>query len=123
MDIFKTLLIFILSFQIINNRCSSEGNESIYDMTASINSCQSRTFSYDEVLEGVYKCCYLEMNCPDESGTMVEIRRCQPLKEEEYMGHRKKRLKEKIKCIGVVLECKSSYLSIGFIYLILLITL
>ena len=86
MIFFKIVLIFLLSFQIIHNGCSSEDvNDDytgpIYDKGATSDSCQKISFDSGE---DYYKCCYEQYTCPAQSGIKKKVHQCEAYSKDDY---------------------------------------
>ena len=136
---FEKLFIFILLFFFVNSTCTSfleidlDENASIEDIdwelysepdgidnSASSSSCHSRSFSSLEQANKAYKCCYFQATCEDDGDT-EKTKVCMAYDQDSY-----KSVKEQVKyikkvCDDVKIDCKSSYLHLAIISIILML--
>ena len=134
---FEKLFIFILLFFFVNSTCTSfleiDENTSVEDIdwelysepdgidnSASSSSCHSRSFSSLEQANKAYKCCYYQSTC-DDDGDKEKTKVCMAYDQDSY-----KRVKEQVKylkkvCDDVKIDCKSSYLHLAIISIILML--
>ena len=136
---FEKLFIFILLFFFVNSTCTSfleidlDENTSVEDIdwelysepdgidnSASSSSCHSRSFSSLEQANKAYKCCYYQSTC-DDDGDKEKTKVCRAYSKEGY-----DRIKDEVKglkklCDDVKIDCKSSYLHLAIISIILML--
>ena len=136
---FEKIFIFILLFFFVNSTCTSfleidlDENASIEDIdwelysepdgidnSASSSSCHSRSFSSLEQANKAYKCCYFQATCEDDGDT-EKTKVCMAYDQDTY-----KSVKEQVKylkkvCDDVKIDCKSSYLHLAIISIILML--
>ena len=134
---FEKLFIFILLFFFVNSTCTSfleiDENTSVEDIdwelysepdgidnSASSSSCHSRSFSSLEQANKAYKCCYYQSTC-DDDGDKEKTKVCMAYDQDSY-----KRVKEQVKylkkvCDDVKIDCKSSYIHLAIISIILML--
>ena len=122
MKIFKqTLLIFCL-LSIIKSTCSPENESS---KIRKDKDCRDRSFDQNEIDEGAFRCCYLEveMDSIDFNGKKYS---CVAINEAQFNNIKsyKKSMENQSGIDKVKIDCKSSYIHYGllivFFYFIIL---
>ena len=138
MKSFVKIFIYVLLFVYISCTCNDlldfdsigyadedyEVNKFV-DSSASVSSCNNRELSSYEIVNNVYKCCYLNKYCElrneDNEKAKFNLKYCYPVSKQIYDNLRAFIEQEKSRsgCQVVEIQCNSSYLELALIFLIL----
>ena len=114
MKLLKIYFILSCLYAFINSTCGTD-EEDAYKYR-DYKDCINRTFSTDEIEDGAYKCCYLEIEYKS-TNTEREVHGCTPLTQSEFENIRQTERAYEIEA-GVDdadIECKSSFIKFGIL--------
>ena len=113
-------LFFILSclYAFINSTCGTEEEDS--NIYRNYKDCMNRAFSSDEIEDGAYKCCYLEIEYKT-TNTEREVHGCAALTQSQYENIRQTERAYEMEAgvDDVDIECKSSFIKLGILFFVL----
>ena len=118
MKLLKIFFILSCLYAFINSTCGTE-EEDAYRYR-DYKDCINRAFSSEEIEEGAYKCCYLEIEY-ESTNTEREVHGCVPLTQAQFENIRQTKRTYEMQT-GVEdadIECESSFIKLGILFLVL----
>ena len=110
-------IFFILSclYAFINSKCGTEEEDSY--RYRDYKDCINRAFSSDEIEDGAYKCCYLEIEYKS-TNTEREVHGCAPLTQSQFENIRQTERTYEMEAgiDDVDIECESSLVKVGILF-------
>ena len=118
MKLLKIFFILSCLYAFINSTCGTEEEES--NIYRNYKDCMNRTFSSDEIEDGAYKCCYLEIEYKT-TNTEREVHGCAALTQSQYenIDQTERAYEMEAGVDDVDIECKSSFIKLGILFFVL----